>query len=65
MGNKSIHLLFKEKKKIQWSDYFPIILLDSMIQKNVVLERMYMLYTHVEYTRINVWNKTEYRKYTR
>lgn len=34
-------------------------------KKNVVLERMYMLYTHVEYTRINVWNKTEYRKYTR
>lgn len=51
MENKSIHLLCKETK-IQWSDYFLIILLDSELsQKNVVLERMYKLHTHVEYTR--------------
>lgn len=30
MENKFIYLLFKEKKKIQWSDWFLIILLDSM-----------------------------------
>lgn len=51
MENKSIHLLCKEKK-IQWNDYFLIILLDSELsQKNVVVERMYKLHTHVEYTR--------------